>query len=80
MNNFLGKKTQEQIKMIKAIVMLKNDNIKIFSAKKVSEKCNIPSRDFGGAFKSLANPAGEFPSLVLKACREQVAQTYDEMH
>lgn len=78
MNNFLGTKTQEQIKMVKAIVMLKNQGVKLFSAKKVSEKCGIPSRDFGGAFKALANPAGKFPPLVLKAGRERVEMTSDE--
>ncbi len=78
MNNFLGSKTQEQIKMIKAIVMLKDKGVKSFSAKEVSEKCGIPSRDFGGAFKALANQAGEYGPLVLKAGRKRVDMTNDE--
>ena len=72
MDDFLGKKTQEQIKMVKAIIMLKDKGLKTFTAKQVSEKCGIPSKDFGGAFKSLANKARNYPPLVLKAGRERI--------
>jgi hypothetical protein len=78
MNDFLGSKTQEQIKMIKAILILRESGIKIFSAKDVSEKCGIPSQDFGGAFKSIANQAGNFPALILKSGRERIEMADDE--
>lgn len=75
MNNFLGSKTRDQIEMVRAILILKNKNTKTFSARKISELCGIPSRNFAGAFMALANPCKGFFPLVLKAGREEITTT-----
>lgn len=75
MNDFLGHKTKEQIKMIRAIVNIKDSGKSIFSSREISERTGIPTRGFGGAFMALANIAGEYPALVIKAGRERVELT-----
>lgn len=75
MRDFLGRKTEEQIKLIKALLMLKNKGRKKFSSKDISEICGIPSKNFAGAFMALANPCGKFPPLVLRAGRERIETT-----
>jgi len=75
MQKFLGIKTKEQIKMIKAISMFKRERVKKFSSKDISAKCGIPSKKFGGAFRALVNKSGDFPALLLRACREKMEKT-----
>jgi len=75
MEKFIGTKTKEQIKMIKAINMLKREGVKEFSSKDISAKCGIPSKKFGGAFRALVNKSGDFPALVLRANKERVEKT-----
>ncbi len=75
MQDFIGRKTKEQIEMIKAIVALDTKGKTIFSAQDISELCGIDTKKFAGAFVSLANRYGNFDALILRSGREKVDLT-----
>lgn len=75
MEDFVGRKTKEQIEMIKAIVSLDAKEKTTFSAQDISKLCGIDTRKFAGAFVSLANKYGNFEALILRAGREKVDLT-----
>ena len=70
--DYITTKTFEQVELIRAIKILRDEGIERFSAKDIAERCGIASADFGGAFGALANPSGEFPPLVEKSLRKRI--------
>lgn len=75
MEDFIGRKTKQQIEMIKAIVALETKGRVNFSAQDISKLCGITTKKFAGAFVSLANQYRSFPALVARAGREKVDMT-----
>ena len=75
MEDFIGRKTKEQIEMIKAVVALDIKGKEIFSAQDISKLCGIDTRNFAGAFVALANPYGNLKALILRSGREKVDMT-----
>lgn len=75
MEDFIGRKTKEQIEMIKAIVALDTKGKTTFSAQDISKLCGIDTKKFAGAFVSLANRYGNFDALILRSGREKVELT-----
>ncbi len=69
MDDFLGKKTIEQIKMIKAVLRLED---KTFSGRDVSELSGIESKRLGGGFMALANKYADYPPLILRRGRKKI--------
>jgi len=75
MEDFIGRKTKEQIEMIKAIVALDAKGKVTFSAQDISILCGIGTKNFAGAFVALANPYGKLEALILRSGREKVDRT-----
>lgn len=72
MEDFIGRKTKEQIKMIKAIVALDAKGKETFSAQDISKLCGIDTKNFAGAFVALAKSYGDIQALILRFRREKV--------
>lgn len=76
MEDFLGRKTRDQIEMIKALVSLENNGKPTFSAYDISQLCGINTKKFAGAFVSLANLYnGTIEALILRCGREKIELT-----
>ena len=75
MEDFIGRKTKEQIEMIKAITALDAKGKVTFSARDISMLCGIGTKNFAGGFVSLANSYGNIKALILRSGREKVNLT-----
>ncbi len=75
MDDFIGRKTREQIEMIKAVVALDAKGKKSFSAQDISRLCRIDTKKFAGGFVSLANHYGNIEPMILRFGREKIDLT-----
>ena len=77
-SEYLRDKSNPQLKMISALIIIGKEGITRFPATLVAKKTSSTTQKMGGGWTSLTRSSGEMPPLVLRAGKKMEKNTEGE--
>jgi hypothetical protein len=77
-SQYLRDKSDQQLKMISALILINKENVPRFPATLVAKKISSNTQKMGGGWTSLTRPSENMPPLVLRAGKKMEKNTEGE--